>query len=48
MIGLLITEMKSKEIECLVKRELEELLLDLENLRIDQVVIKHILAKDDL
>lgn len=38
MIGLLINEMEQKEIEYLVKRELEELLLDLEDSRIDQMV----------
>lgn len=38
MIGLLINEMEFKEIEYLVKRELEELLFDLEDPRIDQVI----------
>lgn len=38
MIGLLINEMEFKEIEYLVKRELEELLFDLEDPRIDHVV----------
>ncbi|RDW18631.1 hypothetical protein [Oceanobacillus chungangensis] len=36
MLGLLINEMEQKEIEYLLKRELEELLFDLEDSRIDQ------------
>ena len=40
MLGLLINEMEQKEIEYLVKRELEELLLDLEDQRID-ILVKH-------
>lgn len=35
MLGLLISEMEQKEIEYLIKRELDELLLDLEDYRID-------------
>lgn len=35
MLGLLINEMEQKEIEYLIKRELEELLLDLDDQRID-------------
>jgi len=38
MLGLLVNEMEQKEIEYLIKRELEELLLDLEDNRIDQMV----------
>ena len=40
MLGLLINEMEQKEIEYLVKRELEELLHDLEDQRIDNLM-KH-------
>lgn len=40
MLGLLINEAEQKEIEYLVKRELEELLLDLEDNRIDTLVKK--------
>ncbi|MGP4066895.1 hypothetical protein ACTWPF_18570 [Oceanobacillus sp. M65] len=36
MLGLLINEMEQKEVEYLLKRELEELLMDLEDHRIDQ------------
>ncbi|CDO03793.1 hypothetical protein BN988_02312 [Oceanobacillus picturae] len=35
MLGLLINEMEQKEVEYLLKRELEELLMDLEDHRID-------------
>lgn len=38
MLGLLINEMEQKEIEYLLRRELEELLMDLEDHRIDQMV----------
>ncbi|HLR02884.1 MAG TPA: hypothetical protein VK111_09120 [Virgibacillus sp.] len=38
MLGLLINESEQKEIEYLLKRELEEILLDLDDDRIDQVV----------
>lgn len=38
MLGLLVTDMEKKEIQYLIKRELEELLMDLEDHRIDQVV----------
>ncbi|MFC4025589.1 hypothetical protein ACFOUV_17565 [Oceanobacillus longus] len=38
MLGLLINEMEQKEIEYLLKRELEELLMDLEDSRIDHMV----------
>lgn len=37
MLGLLINDMEQKEIEYLVKREMEELLMDLEDHRIDQM-----------
>lgn len=40
MLGLLINEMEQKEIEYLVKQELEELLHDLEDQRIDNLM-KH-------
>ncbi|MCF3943968.1 hypothetical protein [Oceanobacillus alkalisoli] len=40
MLGLLINEMEQKEIEYLIKRELEELLLDLEDNRIDALLKK--------
>lgn len=38
MLGLLIDEMEKKELEYLIKRELEELLLDLDDHRIDSRV----------
>ncbi|MFC3040876.1 hypothetical protein ACFOGI_11510 [Virgibacillus xinjiangensis] len=38
MLGLLVNDMEQKEIEYLLKRELEELLMDLEDHRIDQMV----------
>jgi len=38
MMGLLINSIEQEEISYLVKRELEELLLDLEDYRIDEVV----------
>lgn len=38
MLGLLINDMEQKEMEYLLKRELEELLMDLEDNRIDHVV----------
>ncbi|MFC4559623.1 hypothetical protein ACFO3D_15650 [Virgibacillus kekensis] len=38
MLGLLINEMEAKEMEYLLKRELEELLLDLDDHRIDHLV----------
>lgn len=40
MLGLLINEMEQKEIEYLIKRELEELLFELDDHRIDTLV-KH-------
>ncbi|MFZ3578131.1 hypothetical protein [Virgibacillus sp. DJP39] len=40
MIGLLVNDMEKMEIEYLVRREMEELLMDLDDHRIDQV-IKH-------
>lgn len=40
MLGLLINEMEQKEIEYLIKRELEELLMDLEDNRIDALLKK--------
>lgn len=38
MLGLLINDMEQKEIEYVLKRELEELLMDLEDHRIDRMV----------
>lgn len=38
MMGLLINDMEKREIGYLVKRDLEELLMDLEDERIDEVV----------
>lgn len=38
MLGMLVNNMEQKEIEYLIKRELEELLLDLEDSRIDLMV----------
>ncbi|AXI07663.1 hypothetical protein CV093_01035 [Oceanobacillus sp. 143] len=38
MLGLLINEMEQKEIEYLLKREMDELLFDLGDSRIDQKV----------
>lgn len=38
MLGLLINHIEHREIQYLIKRELEELLLDLEDPRIDQTV----------
>lgn len=38
MLGLLINEKEQTELQYVIKRELEELLLDLEDHRIDQMV----------
>lgn len=38
MLGLLINDMEQREIEYVLKRELEELLMDLEDHRIDNMV----------
>ncbi|SEO73982.1 hypothetical protein SAMN04488134_1121 [Amphibacillus marinus] len=38
MLGLLVSEREVKEIEYLIKRELEEILFDIEDSRIDSVV----------
>ncbi len=38
MMGLLVNEREQREIEYLIKRELEELLMDLDDYRIDQTV----------
>ncbi|KAB8127684.1 hypothetical protein F9U64_17485 [Gracilibacillus oryzae] len=38
MLGLLISDKEQNELEHVIKRELEELLLDLEDNRIDQLV----------
>lgn len=40
MLGLLINDQEQKELEYLLKRELEEILFDLEDHRIDDLV-KH-------
>ncbi|WP_163971985.1 hypothetical protein [Oceanobacillus halotolerans] len=38
MLGLLINDMEQKELEYVLKRELEELLMDLDDQRIDHMV----------
>ncbi|SHG11030.1 hypothetical protein [Ornithinibacillus halophilus] len=38
MLGLMINDIEQKELEYLVKRELDELLLDMDDHRIDQMV----------
>lgn len=38
MLGLLINDMEQKEMEYVLRRELEELLMDLEDHRIDHLV----------
>nr|CDQ37211.1 hypothetical protein BN993_06754 [Virgibacillus halodenitrificans] len=38
VLGLLISEIEQKEMEYLIRRELDELLLDLEDHRIDHMV----------
>lgn len=38
MLGLLINDMEQQEVEYLVRREMEELLMDLEDHRMDQMV----------
>ena len=38
MIGLLINEKEIKEIEYLIKREMDEILFDLKDERIDHIV----------
>lgn len=38
VVGLLITDTEQKEIEYLIKRELEEILFDLDDNRIDNMV----------
>ncbi|MDG5788072.1 hypothetical protein QA612_11300 [Evansella sp. AB-P1] len=38
MLGMMLTNKESKEMEYLLKRELEELLLDLSDSRIDNLV----------
>ncbi|WP_078543109.1 hypothetical protein [Litchfieldia alkalitelluris] len=40
MIGLLINQKEVKEMEYLVKREMEEILLDIDDSRIDHIVKK--------
>ena len=40
MLGILINEMEKKEMEYLIKRELDELIFDLDDQRID-TIIKH-------
>ncbi|AUJ24252.1 hypothetical protein CAI16_17430 [Virgibacillus dokdonensis] len=38
MLGLLINNIEQRELEYLIRRELEELLMDLEDSRIDKIV----------
>ncbi len=38
MLGMLINDIEQQEIEYLIKRELEELLFDMEDNRLDQLV----------
>ncbi|RKQ32270.1 hypothetical protein [Oceanobacillus halophilus] len=38
MLGLLINDREEKELEYLLKRELEEILIDLDDIRIDENV----------
>ncbi|QDP42038.1 hypothetical protein [Radiobacillus deserti] len=38
MLGMLVSDMEKKELSYLIKRELEEILLDMEDKRIDQLV----------
>ncbi|MBM7573051.1 hypothetical protein [Aquibacillus albus] len=38
MLGMLINDAEQKEIEYLIKRELEEILMDMEDKRIDQMI----------
>ncbi|WP_090087203.1 hypothetical protein [Lentibacillus persicus] len=38
MLGFMVNDQEQKEMEYMIKRELEELLLDLEDNRIDQMV----------
>ncbi|MFB1052027.1 hypothetical protein [Paraliobacillus sp. JSM ZJ581] len=38
MLGMLINDVEKSEIEYLIKRELEELLLDMEDSRLDKLV----------
>lgn len=45
MLGLLINEKEHKEMIYLIKRELEELLFDMEDHRIDQVVKQSMQAR---
>ncbi|RCW63525.1 hypothetical protein [Saliterribacillus persicus] len=40
MLGLLVNDQEQKELEYAIKREMEELLLDLEDHRIDRMVKK--------
>ncbi|WDF05511.1 hypothetical protein [Shouchella hunanensis] len=48
MRGLLISEKETKELEYILKRELEELLLDLTDERIDQVVKQLMVEKYEI
>lgn len=45
MIGLLVNDREEREIEYLLKRELEELLMDLEDPRIDCTVKESMVAR---
>lgn len=45
MLGLLIDEMEKKELEYLIKRELEELLFELGDTRIDSLAKQSMLGR---
>ncbi|MCM3034164.1 hypothetical protein [Niallia sp. MER 6] len=45
MVGLLLTQREVKEIEYLIKRELDEILLDLGDERIDIIVKKSMVER---
>ncbi|MBM7542743.1 hypothetical protein [Amphibacillus cookii] len=45
MLGLMVTDKELKEMEYLVKREMEELLFDMEDSRVDQVVKQAMTAR---
>ncbi|MFB4214232.1 hypothetical protein ACE1TH_20245 [Shouchella sp. JSM 1781072] len=48
MRGILISDKETKELEYILKRELEELLLDLTDERIDQVVKNLMIEKYEI
>ncbi|WP_017473583.1 hypothetical protein [Amphibacillus jilinensis] len=45
MLGLMVSDTELKEMEYLVKREMEEILLDMEDSRVDQVVKEAMTAR---